>query len=732
MKIGKILSLLIVSVMIFSILAACSGNIEKPVDAVTDGVTTDGGNTDTHDTSVNVIYVDAGAEDGGDGSKSAPYQDVTEAQAKIRELKSEGGLPEGGITVMLADGYYSPLLLDDNDSGEERAPITYLSVNKHGAKITGGIKLPAADFVPADETVTSRLYDRTAKEKLLQIDLKKYGLKADDWGESVVARGSSASGVLEAELYINNERMLLGQYPNEKWITAPATTDGGEGTKADLILDADAAAHVAKWQDNGDIWVHGYLTVSYFDHSAKVTLGDGKITLNDVGGSDVVAHSDEHNGTWFWFYNVLEEIDSPGEYYIDRASGMLYLYAPEDLDTAEIVISVNDGDLVHGTDTKNIIFKDIAFTASRREAIRFYSSENITIDGCLIAGTRFGGVSADGTKITIKNCDLHDIGAYAVGVSGGDSKKLISSENLVYNNKIYDFAQIKRTYNPGISLNGCGGTATHNEIYNAAHTALMYAGQLATFEYNEVYNVCLETLDCGAFYTGRSLSWYGTVIRYNYFHDIGSDELPGNRKSYFRASGIYLDDGLSGVEVYGNIIKNTTGRGIYIGGGRDVIVSNNIIIDPDIFVIEFDSRMWDAAFTDYGWFSLSHLENMTADVSKYFEGEDGEIWREKFPSLAAAKFDYTAEAPDPTLVISPVNNVVTNNIYVSSKNIYADAIMHDPGNAAYNKVETNWPVRPFVFEDYENGNFTVKADAGMWNYVPDFKQIPWQEIGLVD
>ena len=60
MKIGKILSLLIVSVMIFSILAACSGNIEKPVDAVTDGVTTDGGNTDTPDTSVNVILKSAG------------------------------------------------------------------------------------------------------------------------------------------------------------------------------------------------------------------------------------------------------------------------------------------------------------------------------------------------------------------------------------------------------------------------------------------------------------------------------------------------------------------------------------------------------------------------------------------------------------------------------------------------------------------------------------------------
>lgn len=730
MKTGKIVSLLLVAVMIFSMLAACSDTGEKPAD-----VTTDGGSSDTPDTAVNVIYVDAKAAEGGDGSESAPFKDITDAQTKIRELKSNGALPEGGITVMLADGDYSPMLLDESDSGEEGAPVTYLSVNKHGANVTGGIRLPAADFVPADESVTSRLYDEAAKEKLLQLDLKKFGLTQDDWGAEVTYRGSNGSvdAQTEATIYINNERMPLGQYPNEKWISAPASTDGSEDAKAVLTLDGDSAAHIAKWQDNGDIFVHGYITSSYFDNSSKVTLGDGVVTVLDQGGSTVVAHSDEHTATWFWFYNVLEEVDSPGEYYIDRETGMLYLYTPDDFENADIVISVNkDCDLLHGTGVKNVTFKDMAFTASRREAIRFYGSENITIDGCLIAGIKSSGISADGNKMIIQNCYVHDVGANGIGESGGDCYKLISSGNLIHNNKIHDFAQIYRTYRPGISLNGCGGTATHNEVYNAAHTALMYTGQLATFEYNEVYNVCQETLDCGAFYTGRSLSWYGTAIRYNYFHDIGSEELPGNQKSYFRASGIYLDDGLSGVEVYGNIIENTTGRGIYIGGGRDITASNNIIINPGIFVVEFDSRMWDAAFTDYGWFSKAHLASMTDDVAKYLEGEGGDIWKEKFPGLAAAKLGYTADVPDPTLVIAPVNNIVTNNIYAAgSFKVYADAIMQDI-LAPYNTVDTNWPIRTTTFEDYENGNFTVKADAGMWNFVPEFKQIPWQEIGLVD
>ncbi|MBR5454083.1 MAG: right-handed parallel beta-helix repeat-containing protein, partial [Clostridia bacterium] len=597
----------------------------------------------------------------------------------------------------------------------------------------GGVRLDKADFEPASADVTSRLYDSSAADKLLQLDLTKYGLTADDWGKEVTSRGSNSRySDFEAELFINNERMLLGQYPNEKWITATAITDGSEGAKADLVLEADAAEHIAKWQDKGDLWVHGYLSVSYFDYSSKITLGDGVVTVHDISGSDIVVHVNEHGAAWFWFYNVLEEVDSPGEYYIDRETGMLYLYTPENFDSAEMVLSVNTEDLVYGKDVSNIIFEDITFTASRREAIRIYSGNNITVDGCIVAGIRSLGIAADGNNITVQNCDVHDIGATAVGVSGGDTTKLIESGNLIYNNTIHDFAQTIRTYNPGIYLKGCGDTASHNEVFNTAHSALMYQGQLATFEYNEIYNVCTETLDCGAFYTGRSLSWYGTVLRYNYFHDVGSSDVPGNDKSYFKASGIYLDDGLSGVELYGNIVQNTTGRGLYIGGGRDITVSNNIIINPGIFVLEFDSRMWDAAHTDYGWFSPAILQAMTEDIAKYLDGEYGDIWKEKFPSLATAKPSFEPGVLDPTTMIAPVNNKVTNNIYsAGSLSVYTGAIEFEP-MGSYNTVDKNWPIRTTVFEDYENGNFTIKADAGMWNFVPDFEQIPWQEIGCID
>ncbi len=722
----KATALTLVLVMILAMIASCANTDKDPVDSTT------GPNSDNPaDEATTAIYVDASAAEGGNGSEASPFATIAEAQAKIREIKANGSLPEGGITVYLADGDYDPIVFDENDSGEEGAPITYLAKNKLGANITGGIRLSKDDFKPADDAIKARLYDSAAADKLLQIDLKEYGLTAEDWGAAVNDR-SNLNDVTEGELFINNERMPLGQYPNEKWITAPATTDGSEDAKAELALDADSLAHVAKWQKADDIWVHGYLSVSYFDAASKVSITDNGIILNDLNGKAVVDHSNGHGAVWFWFYNVLEEIDSPGEHYIDRENGILYLYEPEDFDTASIVLSVKNKELVYGTNVNYVSFKDVAFTATRGEAIRLYTSNNITFDGCLVAGIGSTGISADGTKITIQNSEVHDIASYAVGVSGGDSQKLIQNENLVYNNKIHDFGQLTRTYRPGIALNGCGGTASHNEVYNASHTALMYAGQLATFEYNEVYNVCMETLDCGAFYAGRSLSWYGTKINHNYFHDIGTMDIPGAKENYFRAAGIYLDDGLSGVEVVGNLVENTTGRGIYIGGGRDCVVSNNLIINGQIFAMEYDSRMWDAVFTDYGWFSFANLDAMLADIAKILDSENGDIWKERFPSMADAVLEYVDQDPsNPKLMISPVNNVVTNNVYIGQKRIYVDAIENEKF-ASYNTISGNWVIKTNNLVDYESGNFDVKEDANMWKHVPDFKQIQWRSMGLVD
>ena len=90
-------------------------------------------------------------------------------------------------------------------------------------------------------------------------------------------------------------------------------------------------------------------------------------------------------------------------------------------------------------------------------------------------------------------------------------------------------------------------------------------------EFNEIHNVCYESNDAGAIYTGRNWTMRGTVIRNNYLHHISGFEGRG-------CVGVYLDDMFCGTEISGNLFYRVT-RAAMIGGGRDCLVKNNLFVD---------------------------------------------------------------------------------------------------------------------------------------------------------
>ena len=167
MKISKrILSLFLACLFCLSSLAACSGSNTPGPDTEPSDTTGPSSSVKWPEVEGTVIYVDAAAEDGGNGTKEAPFKNVPDAQAKIREIKSGEGLPEGGITVLLASGNY-PLMdtitFTAEDSGAEGRPITYMAVKKNEATLTGGVALDPADFVHLDENELSTIKNPAAQ-----------------------------------------------------------------------------------------------------------------------------------------------------------------------------------------------------------------------------------------------------------------------------------------------------------------------------------------------------------------------------------------------------------------------------------------------------------------------------------------------------------------------------------------------------------------------------------------
>ena len=124
---------------------------------------------------------------------------------------------------------------------------------------------------------------------------------------------------------------------------------------------------------------------------------------------------------------------------------------------------------------------------------------------------------------------------------------------------------------PRISTWGVGARISHNLIHDGPHMALSAGGNDHVVEYNEIHNVVYESRDAGAFYVGRDFTQRGTVLSYNYWHQILGAEGHGGMT-------IYLDDQQSGHHIHGNLFESVT-NAVFIGGGVDNTVTNNVFID---------------------------------------------------------------------------------------------------------------------------------------------------------
>ena len=182
---------------------------------------------------------------------------------------------------------------------------------------------------------------------------------------------------------------------------------------------------------------------------------------------------------------------------------------------------------------------------------------NCLIAGCTIRNVgdyRGGGVSVSGGENNgVVGNDIYEIGRNGISVEGGDRKTLTPAGNYADNNYIHHIGVFYKQ-GVGVSLSGCGNRASHNLIHDGPRWGIGFRGNNLVIEYNHIRHVNLETADTGAVYTGGRdwLGSRGTVIRYNYFHDIlGYGQENGRWVSPHYAWGIYLDDNTGGVDVIG-------------------------------------------------------------------------------------------------------------------------------------------------------------------------------------
>ena len=685
------------------------------------------------------LYIAPDGSDNNDGSFDHPLATVEKARDLVRAMDKAG---KDGITVALKAGEYpiKHIGFTAEDGGTESCPVTYCAYGDGEVILNGGLMLTASDFsAVTDEAMRSRLADG-AKDAVVCADLTKHGLTAADWGLLMPTGGHTADkyddytpGPAACELFFNGKQMTLARYPNDANLKVVEIIQQGYGLESAesnhaqnpdwetmrnpqttiFSVDKKTADRINAYASLDDVWIWEALIHEFAQSTVPLKTFDYE---NRTIEQKYVSRYGAVAGSSYRIFNVPEELDLPGEWYLDRETGMLYLYPDGDLNGAEISLTVATEDLITVTDAAYLRFENLTVRGSRGAGVVLRGND-ITVSGCRVSEVSGIGVFADGYRNTVIGCEIVNTGSSGVSVTGGDRPTLTSGENRVENNLIRGAGFLESGH--GITLSGVGTVCAHNEVCDSPAAGIAYWGNNIIVEYNVLHDVELYTDDGAAIYTGRRWDCGGGVVRYNVMYNLGDAEHTPN--------GIYFDDGVAGQTAYGNLIVNAKGNGFLIGGGRDHNVYGNILVNCHT-PISYDDRSREAILDPSSWFQHSK-EGM--DMQQNLEAMPwrSALWQQAYPYTAEWVLDYS-DTENPNFIPNPTNSHINGNLivqYAGSLGNIAESVERFSdisGNAVY---KMNAMKKLFV--DPDNGDYTLRSDAPMFDEIPDFEPIPIGEIG---
>jgi hypothetical protein len=635
------------------------------------------------------FYVSPEGNDAWSGEKAhlangdGPFATLARAQRALRIA--------GGGEVVLAAGIYElaePLVLGPEDSGTTAAPIVYRAAEGAEVRISAGRNIAGFAVLSAPKLLA--LLPAEARGKVLFTNIKEQGM--DDMG----APGDGLPGL---ELFINDQPLTLARYPNEGYMrvaavhgTTPIDVRGTIGAAEGLVEYEDERPQ--RWLQEKEPMALGFWFWDWAEHRqgiAAIDVANKELTL-----AEPHSHYGYRAGQWFYGFNLFSEIDQPGEWYLDRETGDLFVWPPEDA-AKDFSAMVSMGtDIVHMQGVRDVVFNGLVFEGARRHGLVLDECERVRVEKSVVRNVGSWAVRASGGReVEIVGCDISGTGDGGIALEGGQRSTLTPAKHRAANNHIHHYSRWNRTYKPGISLHGVGLVAARNLIHHAPHEAIAFGGNDMLIEGNEIHNVSAESNDAGAIYALRDWSMRGHIIRYNYLHHLYGHEGKG-------CHGVYLDDNFSSAHVYGNIFVQAR-RPVLFGGGRDNILENNIFYQCDQ-ALHIDAR-------GLGWRAYGR-EELTKKLEEMPYRE--EPWRSRYPQLLTLLED------EP---MTPKGTVVARNIFFGGQWANIQEAAQPYVRFADNLID----VDP-LFVDAENGDFNLRDDSPA--LARGFVPIPLDKIGL--
>lgn len=505
--------------------------------------------------------------DGSDSAEGSIYEPL----ATLEGAKNAAREKNGRVTVYFREGTYSfdkTVCFDEND----KSGVTYKAYNGERVVFSSGTAYSG--------------FERCSVNGLPAF--KKYVGDADF-----------------NTLFNENKMLEQGRYPIDGYYRVKSVGDDDISVKPEteseyhssmngMYVDTDT---FREFKNINDItvkilhfWKDETLRISDYDSAT------GHLSF-DKGSSMTVKEGDR-----FFLLNVYEGLYKPGQWYLDKTEGMLYVMPEDGVNqddytvwgsTVETMISVD------GTDS--ISFENITFRGNTRAYLteREHSQAAYNADSCVkyknaddfhIKNCEFRDIASCSVFIgegvrnaEVDSCVFNNIGAQAVYIRGRNvdvNDDSATKDIRVVNNSISGYGRYYYNAVGVLVIDANSVEVAHNEIHDGYYTAVS-VGWVWGYSYSVSYNnkICDNLIydigqgwlsDMGGIYTLGNQP--GTVISGNVIHNVAADPGEGGYGGW----GIYLDEGSSYITVEKNLVYSCGSDAYHLHYGSYNTVRNNI------------------------------------------------------------------------------------------------------------------------------------------------------------
>jgi Right handed beta helix region len=660
-------------------------------------------------TNKKTYYVAGDGDDSSPGTIDHPFKTLAAAIDAVNKITGPVN-----ASIEIRQGVYSlneSLILAGKRSDTTRS-FTFSGYKNEKITIIGGSKLDNSKFkIVKDPNILNRL-PAIARGKVYVTDMKDQGIT--DFGTMKDYGFGAPELPPSLELFFNDEPLTLSRWPNSGVLPiGKVIKRGNKKNKEPSVFMYDNFMQPDKWSQSTDKWIAGifgvgwaydYLPIDSIDTKSKTIYLKDAPSYGLYESTDSSTHiiSGARKSRGFYFFNILEEIDMPGEWYLDRPDGKLYIWPPGELTNAIIYASILEEPMFKIIGISNISFKNISFASCRGIAVKIDNANNILFTNCDFSNTGLKAISAwTSSNVHISNCKFAHTGSGGIWLTGGDRKKLIPANNSVSNCEFYDYSRLYRCYAPAVGLGGVSTSITNCYIHDAPDQAIVFLGNNHIISYNHIQNVCYGFSDMGSIYTGRDPSSAGTIITNNYFDSI--------QNSTGAVTAVYIDDGSGGIGINNNLFYSCGSAygAVHINGGGNIKLENNVFVDC---IKAITNNPWD----NKGWINLyirsespySKMLTKTVDIRS-------DVYLKQYPYLQNF-FD--------TVNMNPRINYISNTILFNTKTL-------NTGNSFVISNTFSTDTNP-GFADVNKKNFTmisIPREVQQWQ---GWSPVEFDKIGI--